>query len=309
MMKLGTLLLMLVLLPVGVDAVDFGVVSSSDYLRFPVIAVDSAGIEQIPDSGHVLVWFEGEGSANAASFSDRWTTAGANGSYIDSVRYASHNYYYFVDQVADLDNDEGNGVYTGVVVLFTDGEPYPNRFAFTLAGDELADYWAEVTRVGDSIDAFDGWIGQQSEIANLNGWNPSNDEVLADLTSISGDATAADNLETMVDGTGGQKLTLGGLHIRAAGNDTAVTTVARCRPLCRSTRVWNSSWMSAMWIMRSLSSSSSMKSRSTGSTWSERTLRMSAFFSWVGTCGLCMKTRKPGKPASAKRVRCKRTRF
>jgi hypothetical protein len=144
-------LVTLLLLPIGTGATDFGIVSAVDYLRFPVIAVDSAGIEQAPDSGHVLVWFEGEASANAASYTNRWTDAGAGSSHLDSVRYADHTYYYFVDQVMDIDNDEGNGVYTGVIILYTDGEPYPNPFSFTLAGDELADYWAEASRL-DSTD-------------------------------------------------------------------------------------------------------------------------------------------------------------
>lgn len=132
------------LLPVGARAVDLGVVSTADYLRFPVIAVDSSGLEQSPDSGHVLVWYEGEGTANSVSYAARWIETGASGSYVDSTRYGGHDYYYFVDQVADIDNGEGNGVYAGAVVLFTDGQPFPNQFTFTLAGDELADYWAAV---------------------------------------------------------------------------------------------------------------------------------------------------------------------
>lgn len=51
-------------------------------------------------------------------------------------------------------------------------------------------------------------------------------EVSADMTKISGDGTAADNLETMLDGTGGQILSLRGLHIRGtAGSDTALIAI------------------------------------------------------------------------------------
>lgn len=42
------------------------------------------------------------------------------------------------------------------------------------------------------------------------------------MVQISGDATAADNLETMLDGTGGQALSLGQLLVVASGNDDAV---------------------------------------------------------------------------------------
>ena len=175
---------------VTADAVDLGVVSTADYVRFEIEALDSAGIATAPDSGQVLVWFEGEAVADAASYTNRWTNAGAGSVYVDSTRYAGHTYYYFVDQVADIDNDEGQGLFTGVVVLFADGGlSTANRFAFTLAGDELADYWAEVHRVGDSIDAYDDWIAQQSEVVNLNGWNPATDLVVAD-TNRSGERLA-----------------------------------------------------------------------------------------------------------------------
>jgi len=46
-----------------------------------------------------------------------------------------------------------------------------------------------------------------------------------DMVKISGDGTAADNLETMLDGTGGQKLSLASLEIRASGDDTALIAV------------------------------------------------------------------------------------
>jgi len=46
-------------------------------------------------------------------------------------------------------------------------------------------------------------------------------EVTADMVKVSGDAPAANNLETMLDGTGGQRLSLGCLDIKATDNDTA----------------------------------------------------------------------------------------
>jgi hypothetical protein len=47
-------------------------------------------------------------------------------------------------------------------------------------------------------------------------------EAEVDVKSISGDSAAADNLETMLDGTGGATLSLGKLNIIAGGNDTAI---------------------------------------------------------------------------------------
>jgi len=211
MKKAVLTLALLSVVSTAVSAVDLGVVSTADRLRFEVYALDSAGIPATPDSGHVLVWFQGEATANSASYSNRWTNAGAGGAEIDSVRYASHTYYYFADSVADIDNNEGNGVYTGVVVLYTKLLPTPNRFTFTVAGDELSDYWAEVKRIGDSIDAYDGWIARQATLTGT---------LTANIAQISGDAAAADNLETMLDGTGGQTLTLGRLYVSGANGST-----------------------------------------------------------------------------------------
>lgn len=50
--------------------------------------------------------------------------------------------------------------------------------------------------------------------------------VTANVTQISGDGTAADNLETMLDGTGGQTLTLEGLHITATSGPGMTITGA-----------------------------------------------------------------------------------
>jgi hypothetical protein len=139
-----------------VRGVDLGVVSTSDYVRFEVEALDSAGIPVSPDSGHVLIWFEGESSVDAVSYTCRWTNAGAGSAYIDSTRLAGHTYYYFVDQVVDIDNDEGQGVFTGVVVLYADvGLPTSTPFTFTLAGDELTDYLALLNNLDESVSGID----------------------------------------------------------------------------------------------------------------------------------------------------------
>ena len=67
--------------------------------------------------------------------------------------------------------------------------------------------------------------------ANVGGQTTSvtltNTLVNADVTKISTDATAADNLETMLDGTGGQTLSLGGLTIvKASGHAVEIESQA-----------------------------------------------------------------------------------
>jgi hypothetical protein len=49
-------------------------------------------------------------------------------------------------------------------------------------------------------------------------------DVRADMVMVSGDATAADNLETMLDGTGGQALSLGSLTVSGNTTFTGTTT-------------------------------------------------------------------------------------
>jgi hypothetical protein len=140
----------------GVAAADLGVVSPADYFRFEILALDSAGCPAAPDSGHLLVWFEGESTTDAASYTSRWTNAGAGSAIVDSVRFAGHTYYYFIDQVGDIDNDEGQGLYTGAVVLYADyGLPTSNSFTFTLAGDECADYLALLTNLDEPVSGID----------------------------------------------------------------------------------------------------------------------------------------------------------
>ncbi len=175
--------------------VDLGAVSSADYVRFEIQALDSAGLPVAPDSGHVLVWFEGENTSDAVSYTCRWTNAGAGSVYIDSLRFASHTYYYFVDQVADIDNDEGAGLYTGTVVLYCDGGlPTPNCFAFTLGGDELSDYLVRLDNLDEPVSGIDD-----------NPWDNSDRQ----LTSLDEDNTAVDLDQAIgIAGSGAYSVTL-----------------------------------------------------------------------------------------------------
>jgi len=62
----------------------------------------------------------------------------------------------------------------------------------TITGGALttpADYKADVSA-----------LALQTEVVNIDGWNPATDQVTADMTSISGDADAADSLEEACDG-------------------------------------------------------------------------------------------------------------
>jgi hypothetical protein len=193
-MKQIVIIIAAMLLLVGAAAAEnLGTLSTADQVIVWCKAIDTAGLEGIPDSGHVLVSFNREATANSASYSLAWTNAGASGTSVDSVRFDAHTYYYFTDLVADIDNDEGNGVYYGDVVLYTDGLPWHNKFTFTLAGDEFTDYMARIVEILDTLKLYDNWVGQQTEIANLNSWNPTTDS-----THVNGmDATKLARLDSL----------------------------------------------------------------------------------------------------------------
>jgi hypothetical protein len=137
-------ILLLVATTVNAGHYDLNYVTTSDYLRIPLLSINDSGTVAVPDSGHIFVWFEGEATANSASYSTRWTDAGASGALVDSVELAGVDYWYFVDQIADIDNGEGEGNYTGLIAMFTDGQPTLNSFSFTL-------YDTESELVNDSV--------------------------------------------------------------------------------------------------------------------------------------------------------------
>jgi hypothetical protein len=77
--------------------------------------------------------------------------------------------------------------------------------------------------VGDNLNAKVGDV--EADTQNIQSRIPAalvGGRIDSDVGAISTDATAADNLETMLDGTGGQTLSLGQLNIVASGNNSAL---------------------------------------------------------------------------------------
>jgi len=198
MMTKLTMILMLAVLISPAVAENLGTLSTADYVRVWCKAINSSGIEASPDSGHVLVSFNREATANSASYSAAWITSGATGSEIDSVLYNGHTYYYFVDLVADIDNGEGNGPYFGDVVLYTGGLPWHNKFAFTLAADEFTDYLATLTSILADVTNLDAW-NPATDSTHVNGLNAAR---LAALDYLDHAISTLDNLILDEDTTG-----------------------------------------------------------------------------------------------------------
>lgn len=141
MKKVIAILCALVLIGVGKTEASIGTpdVTTLSWLNVPVTCLDTvAGVQRIPDSAHVVVFFGN--SPNAPAYAARDATAGAGATWIDSVRYAGRTLYYFWDQIADIDADSGAGFYSGVVSLFTQGYSTDNYFSFNLVDTTAQEY-------------------------------------------------------------------------------------------------------------------------------------------------------------------------
>jgi hypothetical protein len=159
--------------------------------------MDTLGRSAAPDSAHVIIWYHGEG-ANDSTYCAR-STAPLATPYIDSVNMAGTAYYFFKDLVGDIDASRGNGPYTGVVSLWNQGYPTYNNFSFTKVPDEAKDLMNYLIDVKDSVENYDDWIARQSEVANIDGWNPitDDDSLVIDFSSFS--STAPDVNVASVD--------------------------------------------------------------------------------------------------------------
>ena len=166
-------------------AVDFGLVSVNDTINFPLVCMDTLGRNASPDSVHVITWYHGE-NANSSTYSAR-STSPLSTSYIDSVSMAGASYYFFKDIVGNLDASRGNGPYSGTVALWDQGYPTNNNFSFTKISDEAKDLMDFIIAINDSVKSYDDWVAGQSEVANLDGWNPitDNDSLIIDMGSLS----------------------------------------------------------------------------------------------------------------------------
>ncbi|NOY88746.1 MAG: hypothetical protein GXO93_05050 [FCB group bacterium] len=232
--RIGILLFLWVVIPITIKAysiVNNSGTSSEDSLTVSVLSLDSLGSPTNADSFFVVVFKSG---TNTVVFSDSGIATTMTG--IDTVAAGGGLiYYYYHRAVADIDGIGTVGQYSGIitakkntVLLLT-----PNRFSFQVIGYDYNSIMSNVnntetrtmqirdsvTVVLDSLRSQDDWVSS---------FNPVTDSVFAraNVKRISDDSTAADNFETMLDGSGGKTLTLGKLVINGAngsGGSFAVT--------------------------------------------------------------------------------------
>lgn len=175
---------------------------------------NSGGVAQ-PDSIRIQVF------RNGTELWDNWYNTG------DAECSAIDGWLVFTDQLQDIDGAGGDGHYIILVraydadsALYTPLDIQHHDVGVWGEIDGLAG-WAPL-KDGDSL------IIDQSTLEDMTVATVTSvtDEVTANVTKISGDATAADNFETMLDGTGGQELSLGRLAVIGAngGNGSFYVT-------------------------------------------------------------------------------------
>jgi len=244
MKKLWTIIFVLVgLLPVGAQAV---VVNNSgstgaDSISFPFWVIDSVNLAPLAsgDSVFLRVWYP----SGALAFED---SLAYNGAKITAETQHGISTYTWKEAVATIDGTPRDGVYSWTLLVHdkTSADLWtPHKGHFQLYQAHDYNVWA--TRLIDSLQAaLDSAQASMARLINTQdtvqgtkdlldagltvtvGTNNDKTGYEVDVTAISGDLGAANNLETMLDGTGGSALSLGQLAIRAANPDTALLIVA-----------------------------------------------------------------------------------
>lgn len=149
--------------------------------------------------------------------------AASSNLHIDSMQTALAGWtYVYAEAVNVIDGDGRAGTYE---LCFCAKDTDPGfvdcvRRTFQVAESHLSSQLASITTILDSVLAVLDTVQNQDNW--VSSFDPTVDVVSSDVVEISGDAGAADDFESMLDGSGGARLTLAGVEIRAQGSDTAV---------------------------------------------------------------------------------------
>jgi hypothetical protein len=194
--------------------------ASEDSISISIFLTDSLGnpADNSADSFYICVI--GPSGDSIMAIAGTASTAGLN---IDSMNTGVPvRKYLFADAISEIDGAGRSGTYELTFCAKSNNPEYVNcaRTNFQVIDDQLSTQLAAITIILDSVIAVLDTVRSQDDW--ISSFDPATDTVQADAAKISGDAAAADNFETMLDGTGGNEFTLSSLDIRATGNDTAV---------------------------------------------------------------------------------------
>ena len=157
-MKKILMILFLMAIATTVQADWMGYYTTSDNIRVPLISIDTLGRDLAPDSIHLVVHYHDEATANSASYTARFATAGAGSAIIDSTTLGGKTYYYFFDAIADIDNGEGDGSYACELAFFVQGEAHHKSFSFGIgnAPSNVLAISNDITAANNAEAWFDG---------------------------------------------------------------------------------------------------------------------------------------------------------
>jgi hypothetical protein len=188
--------------------------AGADSISIPFVALDSAGNVVAMASGD-SVYFNVYFPDGSLAYRD---SGAYNAAEITSQTVSSYTEYTWRDAIATIDGGtptEGTYSYLLIIKDLTGAAiATPHRGTFQLYAESDFDISMDYIKdVLDSIQNQDNWVSS---------FDAAEDTVFSDIAKISGDRPAADNFETMLDGAGGNRLTLAGMDIHASGNDTGI---------------------------------------------------------------------------------------
>ncbi|MEE9442879.1 MAG: hypothetical protein V3V99_09460 [candidate division Zixibacteria bacterium] len=217
MKKIFLLLMLLTLLPFKVGWCDFlGIKKVSEFISMPVhLALDSLyGIPRTPDSVHIVTFAD---NGNVTAYNARSTTAPFSDISIDTSNQYGQVKYWLVDQIQDIDGAGGHYTLGIQVSTFYNDIPTFSFGTVQIINDSLEQYLsaAEDSATNAAVNSLAVRDTAQYLITATD----------VNISQISGDATAANNLETMLDGTGGQVLSLGRLAVIGTNGASGSVTI------------------------------------------------------------------------------------
>ncbi len=198
--------------------------TSEDSIAISVHITDSLGN---PSGTHADSFFVAVVGPSGDSLTGIAGVASTPGLDIDSMETGIAGWVYvYSDAISAIDGEGRSGTYELTFCAKDNSPEYINcvRRTFQIVSTNLGQQLASITTILDSVLAVLDTVQSQDDWVSA--FDPAADTAICDAVKLSGDLDAADNLETMLDGTSGGKLTLGGLEIRSQDNDTAMVVQA-----------------------------------------------------------------------------------
>lgn len=140
--------------------VNLGIKKVTEKISFPLLCLDSVGIDALPDSAHVFTYLD---AGSAAQFTNRNTTYPFDGSNpdvlgIDTVKIYDDTTYWFSDVIGDIDGSPTPPTYTLAidVVLYTEtpGIATHNRAIVQVIADSLNEATSGITAASKIMDSL-----------------------------------------------------------------------------------------------------------------------------------------------------------